>query len=226
MLPIADGCKRAGALGDCDIREIIFVGDGRNGRSLAELASSSDGPRVTSLPMPDWMNETVEIDIARDLGTQLRTVAQAFAHIDVELDQPLQSKGVLLACNKGHNRSPALALAFLMVHCGLSLRAAYRRVLRERPGIDPLPNYRTALVRHESTLLGKSTVCGESFALHISELLRRTGDDYDRAIENRLSSVAALIAEPDDEDGEVLPTFGTLCIRFASDPGSENGASL
>ena len=232
MLPIADGCKRAGTLGDCDVREIVFVGDGRNGRSLVELCvSSSDGPRVTSLPMPDWMNETVEIDIARDLGTQLRTVAQAFAHIDVELDQSLQSKGVLLACNKGHNRSPALALAFLMVHCGLSLRAAYRRVLRERPGIDPLPNYRTALVRHESTLLGKSTVSGESFALHISELLRRTGDDYDRAIENRLSSVAALIAEP--EDGEVLPTFGTLCIattrsssRFTGDPGSENGVSL
>jgi protein-tyrosine phosphatase len=197
------------------VRDILFVGDGRNGRSLIQLAvSDNTGPHVASLPMPDWMNETVEIDIVRDLGAQMGALAEAFARAEAERGEPRHVRGVLLACNKGHNRSPALALAFLLHHCGLSLRASYRRVLRARPGIDPLPNYRAALVRHERALRAQSTVSDEGFSLHISELLRRTGDDYDRAIEHRTSSIRTLLSESDDE-GSAEPPDSTVSVPLS-----------
>lgn len=73
-------------------------------------------------------------------------------------------------CDMGHNRSPALILAFL-VSQDLSLRDAYRRVLRVRPTIDPLPPYRRALRAYELARQGTSTVSEEEpFGLHTSQL--------------------------------------------------------
>jgi len=58
---------------------------------------------------------------------------------------------VLVNCDLGHNRSPTLVLASLL-RMGMSLREAYRAVLRVRPTIDPLPNYRRYTLSNSLTL--------------------------------------------------------------------------
>merc|ERR1719469_1427858 len=78
---------------------------------------------------------------------------------------------VLVHCSLGVNRSPTLVLAFLVMK-GLSLRQAYRQVLRTRPHIDPLPGYRDALMRYETEVRRRasSVARSELFAMHFSEL--------------------------------------------------------
>lgn len=63
-------------------------------------------------------------------------------------------------CDLGHNRSPTLALAFLVL-AGQTLREAYRSVLRARPSVDPLPTYRRALLALEVRRIGSTTVSAE-----------------------------------------------------------------
>jgi predicted protein tyrosine phosphatase len=101
---------------------------------------------------------------------------------------PQQQRGVLVHCNEGHNRSPTLVLSYLL-QCGLSLRDAYKLVLRARPTVDPLPPYRQALWNLEqeivtsqqsSLLLSQSSTIShnvvpsvqpeEHFHLHMSQL--------------------------------------------------------
>jgi len=116
-----------------------------------------------------------------------------------ESDVEERMRAILINCDKGWNRSPTLVLAFLM-RKGLTLREAYRLVLRARPYIDPLPNYRQALREYEAVLYrGSSTVMeDEPFAMHISQLLE-AGDaqaqDLDGARRVREASIAALLAE-------------------------------
>lgn len=80
-------------------------------------------------------------------------------------------RAVLVHCELGYNRSPTLVLAFL-VQSGCSLREAYRRVLRCRPMVDPLPPFRRALENLERRLHSKTTVRPEDwYAKHISQLV-------------------------------------------------------
>jgi len=58
--------------------------------------------------------------------------------------QPFANNVCQVHCDAGHNRSPTLVLLALL-HRGLSLREAYRRVFETRPDVDPLPNYRRLL---------------------------------------------------------------------------------
>lgn len=80
-------------------------------------------------------------------------------------------RAVLVHCELGYNRSPTLVLAFL-VQSGYYLREAYRRVLRCRPMVDPLPPFRRALENLERRLHSKTTIRPEDwFAKHISQLV-------------------------------------------------------
>ena len=95
---------------------------------------------------------------------------------------------------------------------GLSLRDAYKIVLRCRPGIDPLPPYRQSLLEHEKFLHeGRTTVEEENdlFHLHLAQLMQlvakaklkeeESNDDdkhlVDLAIEQRKDAVAKLLNE-------------------------------
>lgn len=98
-------------------------------------------------------------------------------------------QAVLVHCNEGHNRSPALVLSYL-IRCGLSLRAAYKLVLRARPTIDPLPPYRHALWQQEQKYRTGSQLIPiapsvrpeeDAFHWHISKLkqaILKTKEDY------------------------------------------------
>lgn len=110
------------------------------------------------------------------------------------------ARAVLVHCNRGHNRSPTLVLAFL-VHFGLTLREAYRHVLCARPHIDPLSPYRHGLRNLEVQLRGKCSVEAEEvFGLHISELLAGRDDRFSEqtfvdALQIRQEGIDALLGE-------------------------------
>mmetsp|Transcript_95343 Transcript_95343/g.240237 ORF Transcript_95343/g.240237 Transcript_95343/m.240237 type:complete len:293 (+) Transcript_95343:74-952(+) len=140
--------------------------------------------------------------------------------------------GVLVHCDLGHNRSPTLVLAFL-VSAGLDLRTAYRRVLRARPTVDPLPPYRRALRSHEVALRGASSVGEEElFAMHITQIMEmlsggpasREGIDevedclagahFGQGLGLREASVAALVGE---EEPPWPPLASSSCAAAASE---------
>ena len=73
---------------------------------------------------------------------------------------------------------------------------AYCTVLRSRPEIDPLPNYRRALRDFERRNGAGTVGDSDDFAKHISDLL--AGDDAGdmcAAVRRRESSQEALLAE-------------------------------
>lgn len=162
--------------------------------------------------MPDRLRADDKIDVASDLP--LSAVASALGSRPIYSYPPppatykVVSRAVLVHCDSGHNRSPALVLAFL-VHTGMSLRKAYGRVLCTRPSIDPLPPYRRALRAFEWGTGRDSTVSSDDvFQLHISELVallqkEDAGSDkkhdvelVEEALMRRKEAVAVLLAKP------------------------------
>lgn len=164
-----------GTLPGVRVSHTVCVADPRIASQVtAAAAAACAGPTVCSFPMTDRMNASEEVDFTHELAeplAQLEACVEEAAGLQPTADGSGMLRGVLVHCRLGHNRSPALALAFL-VSKGLSLREAYRRVLSARPTVDPLPPYRRALRDLELQLQGAQTVSGdEPFAMHVSELL-------------------------------------------------------
>jgi hypothetical protein len=80
-------------------------------------------------------------------------------------------RGILVHCDMGHNRSPAVCILTLLRR-GLSLRESHRYVLNSRPEVDPLPPYHRLFRTVEAQLRGGETTVDEDelFALHVSQL--------------------------------------------------------
>merc|ERR1719382_606664 len=95
-------------------------------------------PNLSILHMSDMLRPDEQIVIETLLEEHLATIESALSEARGSSEA---RRAVLVNCDLGINRSPTLVLAFL-VHSNLSLREAYRHVLRTRPGIDPLPGYR------------------------------------------------------------------------------------
>ncbi|XP_041957735.1 dual specificity protein phosphatase 18 [Alosa sapidissima] len=66
--------------------------------------------------------------------------------------------GTLVHCAVGLSRSPALVMAYLMKHKGLTLRQAHGRVRESRPGIRLNASFWDQLLDYEKRLYGKNTV--------------------------------------------------------------------
>ncbi|XP_067102029.1 dual specificity protein phosphatase 18-like isoform X2 [Osmerus mordax] len=64
----------------------------------------------------------------------------------------------LVHCSAGRSRSPALIMAYLMKHKGVSLRQAHEWVLENRPHIRPNAGFWRQLMEYERDLHGKNTV--------------------------------------------------------------------
>jgi len=138
------------------------------------------------------------VNIAEELSEPLKAIELALSStVNVESGR----RAVLVTCDLGINRSPALVLAALL-QSGLNLRDAYRCVLRVRPKVDPLPPYRRGLQDYEQQLHGISTVADEPFTMHISQLLDiNDGDDseqFEKALARRVASIKALVGEEGD----------------------------
>jgi len=174
------GCaKNSAAAIDGDIpgfsvSHIVCVASGKNARLLE--ARCRETPVIwQNFPMHDRLSPEDKIDIASDLARPLVAIEGAVPPLDQAVHGGVpstQTRAVLVHCDMGHNRAPSLVLAYL-VSCGMSLRNAYRQVLRVRPSIDPLPPYREGLRAFELERHGASTVFGdEHFAMHISQLVQ------------------------------------------------------
>jgi len=167
--------------------------------------------------LADTLAADVEVDVEAEMGDILaeimRALADASASSTASDDEvAVRPRAVLLHCDQGINRSPTIALAFLLRQ-GMSLREAYRMLEAARPQIDPLPSFRRALLSYELHLHGSSTVTPcEPFAMHISELVkqvdmmasRQPGDAvgpffnpkaFNEALRLRRESVEALLRE-------------------------------
>jgi len=160
-----------------NVTHIVCVASRRNARLLQDRSRDNpDNPVVwQSFTMSDWLRPEDTINIGSDLAWPLEAIKDAVrpqGSIEEAPDGTASTtRAVLVHCDKGYNRAPALVFAFL-VSCGLTLRDAYRQVLRVRPGIDPLPPYREGLRAFELLRHGSSTVSDtEHFAMHISQLL-------------------------------------------------------
>lgn len=69
-----------------------------------------------------------------------------------------RGSGTLVHCAVGLSRSPALVMAYLMRHQGLTLRQAHGRVQDSRPGIRLNAGFWEQLLDYEMRLFGKNTV--------------------------------------------------------------------
>mmetsp|Transcript_128287 Transcript_128287/g.256222 ORF Transcript_128287/g.256222 Transcript_128287/m.256222 type:complete len:322 (-) Transcript_128287:48-1013(-) len=159
-----------------NVTHIVCVASSRNAWLLE--GRRREKPVVwKSFAMNDWLHPEDTVDIHSDLAWPLVAIEDAVrpqgSDQKVHDGTPsILTRAVLVHCDKGYNRAPALVFAFL-VSCGLTLRDAYRQVLRVRPSIDPLPPYREGLRAFELLRHGSSSVSGEEhFAMHISQLLQ------------------------------------------------------
>lgn len=158
-----------------NVTHIVCVASKRNAWML-EDRSREKSLVWQSFTMNDWLNTEDTVDIDSDLAWPLVAIENAVRPQGPDQKvlgetSSIQTRAVLVHCDKGHNRAPTLVFAFL-VSCGLTLRDAYRQVLRVRPTVDPLPPYREALRAFELQRHGSSSVSGaEHFAMHISQLL-------------------------------------------------------
>jgi len=166
--------------------------------------------------VPDTLHPDANIDICTDLDDPLAELPRAIADLEsrgpvsgCSQGETMLGRAVLLHCDMGVNRSPTVALAFLLQK-GYSLRSAYRRLQASRPQIDPIAPFRRALRNYEVRLYGSSTVGpAEHFAMHISELVMKVekekpdlaefaeGGDSDSDISDSDDS------DSDDDDGLV-----------------------
>src|SRR3990167_6652409 len=67
------------------------------------------------------------------------------------LDQTARGHRVLVHCEMGVSRSPAIAAAYLHLAQGVELEAAVRQVRAARPGAEPHPALIASLVSHFAT---------------------------------------------------------------------------
>ena len=193
------------APGGVAVKHVISVGDNSKNRRVARertAVRSENAVPHDSCPMDDRLSPEDAIAINATFPP-LVLLSDSFAACEVEASrQSCQQhspagldSAVLVHCNMGHNRSPALVLAFLLLR-GLSLRDAYRHLLVARPTIDPLPNYRRALCRWEKELWGSCSVSIEPWALHVSDLLREDGpEDWEAAWAIKEGAIRSLLAE-------------------------------
>lgn len=157
----------------------------------------------------DFMHPDTEVDIAADLADHMSGVMQAIADAERAEGAP---RAVLLHCDLGVNRSPTLAMAFL-VQQGYSLREAYRVVQGNRSKVDPIPPFRRALIDLEVRLHGASTVKpDEHFAMHISQLLA----EVDRKAEPKLDKDCDSDSDGSTWDGNPMSFDQALKLRRAS----------
>jgi hypothetical protein len=160
------------------VSHVVSVADGRAARAVRAAANAADSgaPELCACFMSDWMRPDELVRIPADLSEPLEAIARAFASAPATTELGGEGEGgtlraILVNCTLGYNRSPTLVLAHLLLS-RFTLRAAYRALLRARPGVDPLPAYRHALRVCELERLGLSTVDpSEPFAMHISQQL-------------------------------------------------------
>eukprot|EP00933_Yihiella_yeosuensis_P033024 TRINITY_DN26728_c0_g1_i2.p1 TRINITY_DN26728_c0_g1~~TRINITY_DN26728_c0_g1_i2.p1 ORF type:complete len:283 (+),score=50.63 TRINITY_DN26728_c0_g1_i2:90-938(+) len=157
------------------VSHIISVGSHRNLRFMK--AKLRDWQQLFYHPLSDWQRPGDQVDISKELASPLKAIDKALGAGPLSLDgKEVPARAVLLHCDMGHNRSPTLALAFLVRH-GLTLREAYRILLKSRPDVDPLPSYRQGLQDFElschSGLDGRCSVSSQDlFTKHVTELMR------------------------------------------------------
>lgn len=219
-------------------------------RNAGEVTCTGTAPSLQVFPMSDRLQPDEEVNLAKELAAPMRAIELACASggeasprdhlwddaqagaadrgVEAESQEPgmnaAADRAVLVNCDMGHNRGPTLVLAFL-VYSGLSLREAYRTVLRARPHVDPLPAYREALRAYELQAHGVQTVSGtEVFSLHISQLMCLSDSDSDAAQEREVFQQAIAFVRTqlgDDTQGfrwnaEVVQFFTPLRARSAA----------
>ena len=195
----------SGECGDGDmttlsVRHIISVGNSEKTRQVSKMCEEKDvqDVRHARCMMPDRLRSDAEISIDESYEP-LVMLSAAFAACEEAVASKAEADpqaAVLVHCDMGHNRSPSLVLAFLLMR-GLSLREAYRTLLAARPTVDPLPSYRRALCRLELAQRGSCSIKSseEPWAKHLTELLSECGDDVAKVWEVKQASVAKLLAE-------------------------------
>lgn len=200
--------------GDClnglPVIHIICVSSPRIARGLSGMresrnpAEDAGAASFKTFSMADCLPADAECDFSQELAATLAAIHKAVEDCLAQgrSSRKTHPQGVLVHCDVGHNRSPAVVLAYLVFR-GYTLRQAYRLVLGARSTIDPLPTYRRALRAYEAGLTGKSTVQDdEPFAMHVSELvatqvIKQTGFNDEGADEHEGES-----------ENSVLPSWG------------------
>ncbi|XP_066508084.1 dual specificity protein phosphatase 14-like [Hoplias malabaricus] len=79
-------------------------------------------------------------------------LSQHFESVSERIQQN-HSGSSLVCCSAGRSRSPALVMAFLMKHEGLSREQVHRRVLEARPFIRPNAGFWRQLKEYERQLM-------------------------------------------------------------------------
>jgi len=115
--------------------------------------------------------EYLQIDIEDRDGVDIDKhfeSANEFIHRHREAKQ-----AVIVHCMAGSSRSATIVIAYLVRHCGYTLKAAFEHVLALRPVIDPNDSFRAQLMQYERL---RSTLESNSIDLLSSEV--RDGPVY------------------------------------------------
>jgi len=156
---------------DPENRELV-----ENGTTYEKTGSCS----FSSLSMQDsWTSEELDKfnaddaeELLKNIQEQLKMVCTAVSDLENRPSGSQDREAVLLHCDLGVNRSPTIAMLFLMLD-GCSLRTAYQTLIRKRPGIDPVQPYREALRKFEISRRMIPTVQPtDDFAKHMSKLVQ------------------------------------------------------
>lgn len=113
--------------------------------ATAELPNAPlEGVRVVAVRVPD--------EPSADLGSHLAAAADT-------IHEELSRGGrVLVHCVAGVSRSPALVLAYLVRHGGMTLRDAFLHVRAARPSARPNSGFFSQLIDFEEQELGRGSV--------------------------------------------------------------------
>ena len=68
----------------------------------------------------------------------------------------------------GVNRSATVVLAYLMKHCGMTLREAWDHVRSRRPSVQPVPDYMRQLRVYEESIFGTVSLDEQEVAVPLS----------------------------------------------------------
>ena len=115
------------------------------------------------LPLSDYGDGDL-LSVARRAGTIIEEVRE-------------RDERLLLHCGRGQNRSPSVATAYLMLHHGLTLRAAMAHVRQRRPQFAPHEGYLRQLSELERELYGTSTLDESEEPLSIQAIIKRIKDE-------------------------------------------------
>ncbi|KAM7017561.1 dual specificity protein phosphatase 18 [Tautogolabrus adspersus] len=173
----------SGLSGLCRVTDHLYLSNGRAANDSSQVIRynitcivTATETRSSCSPSPGV--EFIHIPVSDSPGSPLM---EHFDEVADKIQQTAECGGrTLVHCNAGVSRSPALCMAYLMKHRGVTLLEAHRWVKTCRPMVRPNNGFWKQLVRYEMELQGCNSV------RIVSSSMGEIPDIYEEAARNMM----------------------------------------